>query len=279
LVACQFTLLFRDTQLPRAIHTLPKYLSRQQVEQYHEQGFLAPIDVMPEDEAGNYLQRLQAAEAAYPDDLSAENRNNPHLAFEFLDDLVHHPLILDVVEDLIGPDFALWGSVLFIKEPQSSHFVSWPQDATYMGLEPHDFVTPWLALSPSNRELGCMRMISGSHRDAIQPHDETFHENNILTRGQQIHDVDESVAVDLVLKPGQMSLHHARTIHGSRPNRGTRRRADYAMQAYVPASARQLLGDNLWIPMRGEFMQPDCIALERPGHDMDPFGRFQHGNA
>jgi non-heme Fe2+,alpha-ketoglutarate-dependent halogenase len=251
---------------------MPKHLSRQQVEQYHEQGFLAPVDVLSEDEAGNYLRRLQAAEAAYPDELSAENRNNPHLAFKFLDDLVHHPLILDVVEDLIGPDFASWGSVLFIKEPQSSHFVSWHQDATYMGLEPHDFVTPWLALSPSNRELGCMSMIPGSHRDAIQPHEETFHEDNILTRGQQIHDVDESVAVDLVLKPGQMSLHHARTIHGSRPNRGTQRRAGYAIQAYVPSPARQMLGDNLWIPMRGEFMQPEYVALERPGHDMDPVG-------
>jgi non-heme Fe2+,alpha-ketoglutarate-dependent halogenase len=58
---------------------MPKHLSRQQVEQYHEQGFLAPVDVLSEDEAGNYLRRLQAVEAAYPDELSAENRNNPHM--------------------------------------------------------------------------------------------------------------------------------------------------------------------------------------------------------
>jgi len=251
---------------------VPKFLSQQQVERYHEQGFLAPIDVMPEDEAGYYLERLQAAEKSYPDELNAENRNNPHLAFKFLDELVHHPLILDAVEDLIGTDFALWGSVLFIKEPQSSHFVSWHQDATYMGLESHDFVTPWLALSPSNREMGCMSMIPGSHRQVIQPHDETFHEDNLLTRGQQIHDIDESTAVDLVLKPGQMSLHHARTIHGSRPNRGTQRRAGYAIQAYVPAPSRQLLGDNLWLPMRGEFMQHGYVELERPEYDMAPTG-------
>lgn len=62
------------------------------------------------------------------------------------------------------------------------------------------------------------------------------------------------------------------TIHGSRPNRGTQRRAGYAIQAYVPTPARQLLGDNLWLPMRGEFMRPDCVELERPGHDMDPIG-------
>ena len=85
---------------------------------------------MSEDEAEGYLQRLQAAETVYPDDLNAENRNNPHLAFSFLDELVHHPLILDAVEDLIGDSFSLWGSVLFIKEPQSKHYVSWHQDAT-----------------------------------------------------------------------------------------------------------------------------------------------------
>jgi hypothetical protein len=248
---------------------MPKYLSRQQVEQYREQGFLAPVDVMSEDEATGYMRQLQAAEVEYPDHLNAENRNNPHLAFRFLDELVHHPIIIDAVEDLIGGDFALWGSVLFIKEAHSEHFVSWHQDATYMGIEPQDFVTPWLALTSSNREMGCMSMIPGSHLGSIHAHDETFHEDNILTRGQQIADVDESSAVDLILKPGQMSLHHARTIHGSRANRSTRRRAGFAIQAYVAAGSRQLLGDNLWLPIRGDCMQPDFVELARPSADMD----------
>jgi non-heme Fe2+,alpha-ketoglutarate-dependent halogenase len=249
---------------------VPKFLSRQQIEQYHEQGFVAPIDVMEEEEADAYRQRLQVAEAEHPDQLNAENRNNAHLVFSFLDELVHHPLVLDAVEDLIGDSFASWGSVLFIKEPQSKHFVSWHQDATYMGLEPQNFVTPWLALTPSNREMGCMSMIPASHRDAIQPHAETFHADNILTRGQQIQDVDESVAVDLILKPGQMSLHHARTIPGSRPNRSAQRRVGFAMQAYVPTGGRQLLGENYWLPMRGAFMYSNFIELKRPRRDMDP---------
>lgn len=249
---------------------MPRFLSKQQVEDYHESGFVAPIDVISEDEADGYLQRLQAAEADYPKQLNAENRNNAHLAFSFLDELVHHPLILDAVEDLIGDSFSLWGSVLFIKEPQSKHFVSWHQDATYMGVEPQNFVTPWVALSPSNLETGCMSMIPGSHRDVIQPHQETFHEDNILTRGQQIQEVDESLAVDLILRPGQMSLHHARTIHGSRPNRSNQRRVGYAIQAYVAAGGRQQVGENYWLPMRGECSQSDFIELQRPRCDMDP---------
>ena len=249
-----------------------KILSQQQIDQYHEQGFLAPVDVMPEEEALEFARRLQEAEHRYPDELNAENRNNSHLSFIFLDELVHHPLILDAVEDLIGAAFSLWGSVLFIKEPQSSHFVSWHQDATYMGITPHDFVTPWLALTPSNLETGCMSMIPGSHKDPIKPHQETFHENNILTRGQKIKTVDESLAVDLILRPGQMSLHHAKIIHGSQPNRSQQRRVGYAMQAYMPAGARQTVGENYWLPMRGDCAQADFVELGRPIADMDLTG-------
>ena len=249
---------------------MPKILTQQQVDEYREQGFLSPIDAMSEDEAARYARQLQAAELEHPRELNAENRNNAHLAFAFLDQLAHHPVILDAVEDLIGPDFALWGSVLFIKEPATRHYVSWHQDATYVGISPHDYVTPWLALTPSNRETGCMSMIPGSHRDDIQSHLETFHDDNILTRGQAIQEVDESVAVDLILRPGQMSLHHCRVIHGSQPNRSCQRRVGFALQGYVPAGGRQYLGANYWLPIRGNFMQADFIELERPASDMGP---------
>ena len=249
---------------------MPKFLTQQQVDEYHRQGFLAPIDVMSEAEALHYARQLEVAESRYPQELNAENRNNAHLAFGFLDELVHHPTILDAVEDLIGPAFALWGTVLFIKEPQSSHFVSWHQDATYMGLSPHDFVTPWIALTPSNLETGCMSMIPGSHGNDVQPHLETFHDDNILTRGQEIQDVDESVAVDLILRPGQMSIHHARVIHGSQPNRSQQRRVGFAMQSYVAAGGRQTQGKNYWLPIRGDCLQEDFVELKRPLHDMEP---------
>lgn len=58
---------------------MPKFLSQNQVNDFHEAGFLAPLDVMPEDQALSYRQRLEAAENEYPQELNAENRNNPHL--------------------------------------------------------------------------------------------------------------------------------------------------------------------------------------------------------
>jgi ectoine hydroxylase-related dioxygenase (phytanoyl-CoA dioxygenase family) len=248
---------------------MAKVLTREQIDQYRQQGFVSPIDVLSEDEALGYASRLQETEREFPQELNAQNRNNPHLIFRFLDELVHHPVILDAVEDLIGENFSLWGSVLFIKEPRSPHYVSWHQDATYMGITPHNFVTPWLALSESNLQTGCMSMIPGSHLDSIQAHEDTFGEDNILTRGQKINSVDEAQAVHLFLKAGQMSLHHARVIHGSQPNRSAdQRRVGFAMQAYMPAGARQTIGDNYWMPIRGDCGQPDFVYLDRPHEDM-----------
>ena len=249
---------------------MPKILSQEQINAYHRDGFVSPIEVMSETQAAAYLEKLEAAERDYPREINPENRNNPHLSFKFLDELVHHPIIVDAVEDLIGSNISLWGSVLFIKEPQTKGYVSWHQDATYVGIKPHDFVTPWLALTPSNLNNGCMSMIPTSHKDNIRKHDDTFAKDNILTRGQVVRDVDESNAVDLILKPGQMSLHHAEIIHGSQPNQSNKRRVGFAMQAYMPPHARQTLGQNYWLQIRGENQRQDSIALHRPQFDMDP---------
>ncbi|MFT5258971.1 MAG: non-heme Fe2+,alpha-ketoglutarate-dependent halogenase [Saprospiraceae bacterium] len=246
-----------------------KVLTTNQIEQYHEEGFASPIDVLTEVHALEYATKLEEAEHKYPEALHAENRNNAHLCFSFLDELAFHPTVLDAVEDLIGSHFALWGSVLFIKEPQSKHYVSWHQDATYMGIKPHNFVTPWIALSPSNQHTGCMSMIPGSHLDAIQPHQDTFSDDNILTRGQQVENVNGDSAIDLILAPGQMSLHHATIIHGSQPNLSTHRRIGFALQAFMPAGAIQTIGDNYWQKARGNDNESSYQYLDRPHADMD----------
>ena len=251
---------------------MPKVLTRQQVNQYHDVGYLSPIDVMSEDEAASYLRKLESAECEHPDEINAQNRNNGHLSFSFLDELVHHPVIVSAVEDLIGVNISLWGSVLFIKDPQTKGFVSWHQDATYMGLKPHDFVTPWLALTDSNRENGCMSMIPGSHKNHIRSHQDTFDEDNILTRGQQVENVDDSTAVDLELRAGQMSLHHAEIIHGSQPNHSNRRRVGYAMQGFMPPHVRQEIGKNYWLDIQGDNSRNDSISLSRPSVDLDSAG-------
>jgi len=249
---------------------MPKHLTEAQVKDYHESGFLSPIDVMSEDEAAAILAQLEDAENRYPEHINPENRNNAHLVLSFLDVLTFHPIIVNCIEDLIGPDFSLWGSVLFIKDPDTKQFVSWHQDATYMGMSSNDFVTPWIALSPSNRETGCMSMIPGSHLQQIKPHDDTYGKDNILTRGQVVRDVDESVAVDLILKPGQMSLHHGEIVHGSLPNQSNSRRVGYALQSYMSNDIQQEIGENQWLHVSGKArQQPGTRHLQRPASTMD----------
>jgi len=248
-----------------------KVLTKEQIEQYHDQGFISPIRVISEREALSIKNELEQVEAEFPEEINAENRNNLHLSFAFLDKLAHNKIIVDAIEDLIGPNISLWASVMFIKEPSSKHYVSWHQDATYMGLDSMNFPTPWIALSPSNRETGCMTMISGSHKLKIQEHEDTFAENNILTRGQVIQNVDESRAVDLILEPGEMSIHHGAVIHGSQPNKGSQRRIGFSLQSYMPNDVSQVVGRNIWTHVRGQKREDkDGLMLDRPRFNMDP---------
>jgi|TARA_B000000477_G_scaffold30048_1_gene25905 hypothetical protein len=250
---------------------MPRVLTKLQIEQYHDEGFISPIRVISEQEALSIKDELEQVEKEFPEEINSESRNNLHLSFAFLDALAHNKIIVDAIEDLIGPDISLWASVMFIKEPSSKQYVSWHQDATYMGLDSLDFPTPWIALSPSNIETGCMTMIAGSHKTKIQNHEDTFAENNILTRGQVIQDVDESKAVDLILQPGEMSIHHGAVIHGSQPNNSNQRRIGFSLQSYMPNNVKQIVGRNLWTHVRGQKRQDDDgMLLDRPRFNMDP---------
>ena len=255
---------------------MTKILTAEQIIQYHEDGFVSPIRVMSEDEAFSIKEKLEEAEKKFPQDLNPENRNNLHLTFSFLDELAHNSIVVDAVEDLIGPDISLWASVMFNKDPFSDHFVSWHQDATYMGMNSCDFLTPWIALTQSNLEMGCMTMIPGSHKQNIRKHEDTFTKNNILTRGQVVKDVDESKVVDLILKPGEMSIHHGAVIHGSKPNKSKHRRIGFSLQSYMPPEVKQIIGKNMWMHIRGKQRRDhDGMSLYRTQYDMDPLSVSQ----
>lgn len=251
---------------------MPKLLTQCQIDQYHRDGCLFPVTVMPEAQALRYAQQLDEAQEHYPQALNAHNRNNAHLAFPFLDEIVHHPLILDAVEDLIGEDILAWGSVLFVKEPQSAGHVTWHQDYTYMGLDPHDGVSVWIALSPSNKRSGCMRMLPGTHLDGILPHRDSFGQDNILTRGQIIDGLDDSDALDVELAPGQISLHHPRVIHGSEPNRSQNRRVGFTIQTYLPPHVRATKSVGHAMLVRGKDSRGHHQLLARPATEMDQAG-------
>ena len=120
-----------------------------------------------------------------------------------------------------------------------------------MSGEPHNWVTAWLAITDVNEENGCMYMLPGSHEQPLVDHDDTYGEDNILTRGQTIHGVDEASTVPVLLKAGQLSLHHPRVIHGSGANGSSRRRIGFAIQSYVGGDVEQVFGDVLVQQARG----------------------------
>jgi len=221
---------------------MPKLLTKTQIAQYEETGYLAPIPVMPEHEALALRQKLEAVEAEMGGPLRGDLRHKTHLLFPFLAELVRHPRILDAIEDVLGPDILCWSSNFFIKEAADQAFVSWHQDSTYWGLSSPDVAIAWVALTPSNAANGAMAVIPGSHKLDQIPHRDTFARDNLLTRGQEVAvDVDDSKAVTVDLEAGEMSLHHVRLVHGSPPNPSNDRRIGFAIR-YIPTSVRQIAG-------------------------------------
>jgi ectoine hydroxylase-related dioxygenase (phytanoyl-CoA dioxygenase family) len=219
-----------------------KALSSAAVERYQRDGFYFPVPVLTPDEARECRRRLEAVEAANGGQLGGELRQKPHLLFTWLADLVRHPAILDAVEDVLGPNLLVWSTSFFIKGPRDAAFVSWHQDATYWGLSEPDVVTAWVAFTEATVDNGAMRMVPGSHGEQLV-HRDTFAANNLLSRGQEIEvAVDEARGVDIVLRAGEMSLHHVRMVHGSPPNRSDDRRIGFAIR-YIPTYVRQLAGE------------------------------------
>ncbi len=240
-------------------------LTTEQIEHYETHGWFAPIDVMSPTEANDLLQELERAEEHSPDQLHAEHRNNAHLSFDFLASVVVDDRIVDPVASLIGPDISLWSTVLFVKEPDSDAWVSWHQDGHYMGLGGENFVTAWLALTPSTVESGCVSVAPGSHRTRLD-HVDTYGVSNILTRGQRVESPDPDDVVHLELEPGQMSLHHPWLVHGSQPNRSRNRRIGLAMQSYLGAGVSVQRGEHHVVSVRGE-PNPDFTYVPLPGSD------------
>lgn len=215
-------------------------------EVYRRDGFVFPLDVVCETEAQAIRADLQAAEAELagePDKL-ALLRAYPDRLLPSFDRLTRSDKLIAAVSQVLGPDLMVWSAGLFIKEAQSPKIVSWHQDLTYWGLDDAEETTCWVALSPSTRASGCMMFVPGSHTRQLVPHVDTFDENNLLTRGQEIAvDVPAEDAVAIELNTGQASMHHGHLFHASGPNTTDDRRIGSAIR-YIRPSMRQRSGDR-----------------------------------
>ena len=213
-------------------------------DRYAAEGCAFPIDILPFPEAAEYRARIEELELRPRGDHPFPY-GKPYLALTVINELVRLPAVLDVVQEIIGPDILVWDGALVVKEPCAPGKFTWHQDLTYWGLAPKEgVVSTWLALSPSTSESGCVKVIPGTHRREILPHRDTFGADNMLSRGQEIAvDVDESQAVDVVLEPGQMSIHHPHLFHRSAPNHSGDRRIGMNVQ-YIAPYVKQVVGTS-----------------------------------
>ncbi|MCP8938459.1 phytanoyl-CoA dioxygenase family protein [Alsobacter sp. SYSU M60028] len=228
-------------------------LSEAEIRTYRDDGVLFPFPVLSDAELAAALAVVDRIDTFPAEQRAGLLLARTHWVSKTLCDLCRNPRILDRVEGLIGPNILVWGANFFLKEPRSPAYVGWHQDATYWGLEPADIVTAWVALTPSTVESGCMRVAPGTHRGGIVDHVETWQPDNLLSRGQEIAvEVDQDTVVDVVLRPGEMSLHHVKIAHNSEPNRASHRRIGFAIR-YVAAHVRQGSGArDLAMQVRGE---------------------------
>lgn len=245
---------------------------------YARDGVLYPVPVLSRADAARCLQKLEAFEAQYGVEAQQILRHKAHLALAWLSELMRHPRIVAAVSRLIGPDILCWTTNAFIKNPDDGRFVSWHQDATYWGLGADRIVTAWVALTPSNPQNGCLRVVRGSHRWNQLPHVDTHDPANLLTRGQEIAvPVREEEAEDVILAPGEMSLHHVLIAHASGPNRSGQRRVGIAFRYIAPDvtqssglrdSATLVAGQDRFghfdlEPAPAADMHPDAVAAHR----------------
>ena len=150
--------------------------------------------------------------------------------------LVSDPRLLDIGEVFIGPDIALFATHYICKPPHGGRPVLWHQDGAFWPLEPMTAITLWLAVTRSDPRNGCLRVIPGTHTLDLQAMREQSDVDSVL--GREIdHAVDESQAVDLVLNPGDVSVHHPQVVHGSNGNTSERWRRGLTIR-YIPTSTR-----------------------------------------
>ncbi len=238
---------------------------------------------MPAAEVLGLRKQLEAHEATQGGQLQAVQRSRAFLLFKWLDRLIRDPRVLDPIEQLIGPDILCWSTIFWIKDAGSRSFVSWHQDNTYWGLSSRNVATAWFAISDASVEAGCMNVLPGSHLGRTLDHEDTYHEDNMLTRGQAIKEIDESRAVSMPLKAGEMSIHNYCLAHGSGPNLSgdsAHRRVD-ALHAAADQAGRRELGlrgagarRGPVRPLRadagaGAGFRPGCRRVPRAGGEGD----------
>jgi non-heme Fe2+,alpha-ketoglutarate-dependent halogenase len=260
----------RDLTFRPAQSDNPRRLSQEQLRFYNENGYLKGMRIFSDEEMlahRSYFDRLlqkQMNDGGDSYSLRRMQRFCPSLW-----DIIVNPVILDHVEDIIGPNIVAWGSQYFCKLPGDGKVVSWHQDASYWPLTPAHTVTLWLAVDDADRENGCMQVIPGTHKMGHLEFDLSgADENSVLP--QKVKGAENLGApVCFELRAGEISLHADMLVHGSEPNNSNRRRCGLTVR-YAASEVRSL--DDGWnknsILCRGTDPDGHWANVPRPETDI-----------
>jgi len=259
---------------------MPKALSTKDVQQYEMDGALAPVRVFSTERAAAYLRALEQFERDHRDLSRSVLTVKPHLMLRWADEIVHDAAVLDVIEDLLGPDILLYNTAVWIKEAGDAKFVGWHQDCAYYPLDPPTHVTAWISLTDSVEENGNVKFIAGSHVRGVMKHSTNERASSLLSQGQSIQeDFDPDLVRSMALQPGEMSLHHAHAVHFSEPNRSARRRIGFGMN-FIPTSVRcSGTVRHSAMLVRGTDRYGHFDAERRVGSDLSPAAKAIHQEA
>ncbi len=243
-------------------------LTENQIADYEQDGFLSPIQVFKKHEIASLRTHFENFENHFGGiDEAASVRTDLHLLQDWAWSVINDARIVIPITQILGPNVLLWSTQWFIKEPGDQKIVSFHQDANYWGLEPHDVATAWLALSDTSIETGPMNFVSGSHLEELYDHTNTFAENNLLSRCQEINlTININLCKLSPLKAGEMSIHHVRTIHNSGPNESKNRRIGMVLR-YCATHVRQTKGSDTAVLVAGQDDHHNFQLLDRPKQD------------
>ena len=229
-------------------------LSSQERDLYAREGYVVPAWRFPErkiDQMRAALDRLIADNPGVrPEKLVSAHLENGSEGVKgsraFLE-LARDPELVELIADAIGADVILWGCQVFCKPGGDGLETPFHQDGHYWPIRPLATCTAWIALDPSRRENGCLKVVPRSHAEKkLFSHLREDRQDLVLTQRIKDPAFDESTAVDIELEPGQMSLHDVYMIHGATVNRSPMRRAGVAIR-YMPGTsvfARDLIKPN-----------------------------------
>ncbi len=213
--------------------------------QYDREGYTIYRNVLDADLVAEASDHVDWLLQKNPDVRPEQLHNNLMTHDPFWVRLIADPRLVDVAAEYVGGEVALFASHYICKPPGDGQPVLWHQDGAYWPLEPMEVVTLWLAIDPSVPENGCMRVVPGTQEMDLQEMHTTAGDQNVLGSAIAEDKVEADKAVDLVLDPGDLSVHHPNIVHGSKANTSPRRRCGLTIR-YIPTSTRIVTDKPQW---------------------------------